>query len=310
MDEAPRLPGYLQRYVTLRCGSILDLVEDPASLIQEKLEERSRYGLARLGHLIESLAYEESSTGDLIRRLQSLPIGSADGYVVSTLVNWAERMSDEEKDGVIAALSGLFDDAQREPKQRRIVDYAVQQLLWLFDTESAFAFAAQCVTSRRATRRHAAYRFYLRHGLDDRARTILLKLVDDTVHRSHREVQMYRRAVASDPNLVAQIGISTVLEAAESTYWRRRVIEGFLNTDPQTALALADEYPQEVVWAIRELRRTEFAPQVVRILLEHQHDPYLVNLFIECLVDLGDIDALRTGRRAAERLLALNVPRS
>ncbi|MGW4743170.1 hypothetical protein [Nocardia xishanensis] len=99
-----------------------------------------------------------------------------------------------------------------------------------------------------------------------------------------------------------------MLEAAPSTYWRRRVIEGFLSTDPETALALADEYPQEVVWAVRELRRTEFAPEVVQILRMHQDDPYLVYLFIQCLIDLGDVAALNAGRRAAEHFLVPTVP--
>ncbi|MGW4743171.1 hypothetical protein [Nocardia xishanensis] len=155
------------------------------------------------GNRPEALAHGDVSTGELTHRLRNLPNDPADAYVVAALVDRAEQLNDAEKDGVIAALSALVGGTVWQPKQRVTVDHAIQRLLWLFNVESAFALAAECVTSRRANRRHAAYRFYLRHGLDDRARAILRERFDDDSARSGREDRMYRQTIATDPDLVA-----------------------------------------------------------------------------------------------------------
>jgi hypothetical protein len=82
------------------------------------------------------------------------------------------------------------------------------------------------------------------------------------------------------------------------------VIEGVLGKDVGAALSLAEDYPQELVWAVREQRRSELAGDVLSVLLTHQDDPYLMNRIIQCLAELGDATALEEGRKVASRLLS------
>jgi len=298
-----QLPSYLKRYLTTRYSNLVASRDDP-EMVTWALEDRHRRGLVYLRETMEFVTHASLPTSDLIRRVPALPGDPTASLVVTEILNRVPRLTIREQDEVLTGLLNLLDDSQWLPTQRVIIDRALQRLLWHFRTVQAFALAARCVVSPRTIRRQAAYRFYLRHGLDDSARALLVQRFDEAAQPSRQEDELYRQVITTDPTLVARRGVRRVLEVAPNAYWRRRVIEGVLGWDVEAAMSLAEDYPQELVWAIREQRRSEMAGHVLNVLMTHQDDPYLMNRIIQCLAELGDAPALEVGRRVARRLLS------
>jgi hypothetical protein len=162
---------------------------------------------------------------------------------------------------------------------------------------TASNLATRCAAGSRGTRRQAAYRFYRELGVDDEARHQLV------ANYGIESSETYRKLVTTDAEIVRRIGIWTVLRSAPSIYWRRRAIEHFLD-DENCLKAIAETYPDEVLWAIRTLKRSDLATFVLRIFREHRGDPYLVNCAIQCLSTLGDATALAEAVQAGRLLLA------
>jgi hypothetical protein len=289
--------------LTTRYGYLV-APQDDTETVAWALEDRRRRGLIYLRETMELVTHASLTTSDLIRRVPALPGDPTASLVVTEILNRAPRLTTREQDEVLIGLLSLLDDSRWLPAQRVVIDRALQRLLWHFSTAQAFALAARCVVSSRTIRRQAAYRFYLRHGLDDSARDLFVQRFSEEVQPYRQEDELYRRVITTDPTLVARLGVRRVLEVAPNSYWRRRVIEGVLGEDVEAALSLAEDYPQELVWAVREQRRSDLAGDVLTVLLTHQDDPYLMNRIIQCLAELGDATALEEGRKVASRLLS------
>lgn len=65
--------------------------------------------------------------------------------------------------------------------------------------------------------------------------------------------------MATDAALVAAVGLARVLTLAPSTYYRKRAIELAMGSLPSAELlTICHDYPQELVWAVYDQRRTDY----------------------------------------------------
>jgi hypothetical protein len=75
--------------------------------------------------------------------------------------------------------------------------------------------------------------------------------------------------------------------------------------DRQSVLEICEDYPQELVWAINEAKITSLGPHVVSLLERYKNDAYLLNRMVQCLMRLGDTDAIALSMRRAAELLTV-----
>ena len=115
----------------------------------------------------------------------------------------------------------------------------------------------------------------------------------------------YRTLITTDAEIVRRIGIWTVLSSAASACWRRCVIEHFLD-DEDFLHEIANVYPDELLWAIRSVERSDLADFALRIFQTYRTDPYLVNCAIQCLSRLDNKAALAEAVNAGRVLLTAN----
>jgi hypothetical protein len=294
------LPPHLASYLLSRFGLLAET--STPDLIDFVLEERRLTGLRYLEYTLLDAELGVISVGDLILRLRGLVGDPNPSLVMSGLIHQVSRITSSEREQVLQVLRHLHESygpQAVQPRQRVIVDRALMRLLHHMEGAPAFELAARCATSPRSTRRQASYRFYHARGVDGEARRQLV------ANYGMESTHTYRTLITTDAEIARRIGVWTVLNAAPSSYWRRRIIEHFLD-DEDCLDEIARTYPDELLWAIRTVKRPDLADLARRVFHAYRTDSYLVNCAIQCLSVLGNTTALAEAVQAGRTLLTDN----
>lgn len=233
----------------------------------------------------------------VIDLLSELPGDGLTAVIVTELVRRLPEMAEASKSHLAAVLASIADGTQEAGEKRIAADRALMRLLYRMDCDATFLPAAVCAKSDRVTRREASYRFYLKYGLDKAVREIL------TAH-IWPDSERYRRVITTDVVIVRELGLDNVLALASSSYWRMRAIACALRTGKDAeVLAICEDYPLELIWAINTGCVRRLLPHVVKLLDRYANDAYLLNRILQCLAVLADPTGLALGiMRAADAL--------
>jgi hypothetical protein len=180
--------------------------------------------------------------------------------------------------------------------------------LFLLQVPSAHDLAFACVRSERTYRRWAAYKFYSEHGLDDQARRLLVAQVatGDLEVPPNAAYAYYPAAlIAKDPALVNELGLATVLALGPTTQLRKLAIEVAMDAlTPATVAAICEDYPQELVWAVRAQNRADYLQFIMDMVDDYRDDPYLLHRVVECIARIGGPDELEYALHVASTVLS------
>ena len=183
-----------------------------------------------------------------------------------------------------------------------VVDRIVNRLLEHLPHPRAGRLAVACLTSPRHFRRRGAWRYYLRHGLSDTARRMVVDQFEPKSDRTLFDL------VASDPLTLGELGLATVLETAPNRYVRARLLATALAHDLAVDDGIPVAYPAEWLWAVSLAEHNASLDEVVDMLGSHEADPDIVNRILLCATALGDPDVIRRAIAAAELILSSPDP--
>ena len=278
----PGLPAYLLRYPN-PWG--LEHRREKGLKELQSVVDRCRFGYIglRLDELLE-----------IVRRLDEQPTGTAT-MLVDDLVDRIGAMTTGEVEQLVDVLLELH--RRQMPGWCRLhLDRGLQRMLFLLHVPKAHDLAYECARSERSHRRWAAYKFYGEHGLDDQARCLLAEHVAaGTIEQpSNAAYSFYPGAlVARDRSLVNRLGLVAVLAVAPTTQHRKEAIEAAMTELAPTVIAtICEDYPQELVWAVRAQDRTDYLPIIMDMVDDYRDDPYLLHRVVECITRIGRPDEL------------------
>lgn len=303
------LPPYLRRYLTTWLPTLGDeesWLNYPGpsrdEWIQFSLDQRRGRGLKYLALTMHDIRFAALDEREVIDLLAEIPGDGSTSVLVTELVRRLPDMADDSKSYLATVLSSMAEATQEAADRRTAADRALMRLLYRMDCDAAFQPAAVCARSERKIRREASYRFYLRYGLNETAREILAE-------RVWQDSERYRRTIATDVGIVRKLGLANVLLMAPSSYWRMRAISCALQGDDDAeVLAICEDYPLELIWAVNAGCIKRLLPQVLELLDRYAADAYLLNRILQCLAVLGDPAGLALGmERAAETLEAAEL---
>jgi hypothetical protein len=87
---------------------------------------------------------------------------------------------------------------------------------------------------------------------------------------------------------VNRLGLAAVLAVAPTTLQREEAIEfAMAQFAPETVAGICEDYPQELVWAVRSQGRTDYLPIIMDMDDDYRDDPYLRHRVVECLTRIG-----------------------
>ena len=183
-----------------------------------------------------------------------------------------------------------------------VVDRIVNRLLEHLPHPRAGRLAVACLTSPRHFRRRGAWRYYLRHGLSDTARRIVVDQFKPKADRTLLDL------IASDPVTLGELGLATIFETAPNRYVRARLLATALAHDLAFDERILVAYPAEWLWAVSLAEHKASLDAVVDMLASHEADPDIVNRILLCVTALGDPDAIGRTMAAAELVLSSPDP--
>lgn len=267
---------------------------DVQALLQETEEHEA---LRWLEWALWRCQYWKLSDAEVLGRLEAiLSDGDRSGLlkeIERRLDGWS-RMSERR---LCAVLSRLETRYYLPGWEARAVDGVLQRLLHRMSTKSARSLAARCANSSRLLRRRAAWRFYRERGLDPEASALIQRHLGSTVDR-----ELVSLAV-SDPALVATIGLGPLLTVADGFYWRARVLESALAHGSVNLASVLDEYPAEVLFAIRRRGAMEQLGLVHEALSRYSDDPRVVTGAIQAFAAFQDAAGLESAEDAGRTIL-------
>ncbi|GAA3348902.1 hypothetical protein GCM10020358_69120 [Amorphoplanes nipponensis] len=289
----PALPAYLLRY------------PNPWGLEhrREKGLEELRYVVARCRFGYIGLRLDEVL--EIVRRLDEQPAGTA-SLLVDDLIDRIGAMTIDEVEQLVDVLLDLH--RRDMPGWCRLdLDRGLQRLLFLLRVPKAHDLAYECARSERTYRRWAAYKFYGEHGLDERARRLLAgQVAAGTIEQPSSAAYSYYPGalVARDQTLVNRLGLAAVLAVAPTTQQRKEAIEfAMAQLAPETVAGICEDYPQELVWAVRSQGRTDYLPIIMDMVDDYRDDPYLLHRVVECLTRIGGTAEIDYAVHVASKVL-------
>ena len=290
------VPPYLRRYLATWNPSIGSdepwpdyMLSTRDDFIRNLLDDRQARGLKYLTMTLRDIRFASLAEREVIDLLAEVPGDGSTAVIVTELVRRLPEMAEESRNHLAAVLGSIASGTQEPGEKRIATDRALMRLLYRMDCDATFLPAAVCATSDRVIRREASYRFYLKYGLDEAAREIL------TAH-IWQDSERYRRVITTDAIIVRVLGLDNVLLLAPSSYWRMRAIACALRNDNDAeVLAICEDYPLELIWAINVGRIRRLLPHVLELLDCYANDAYLLNRILQCLAVLGDPAGLTLG---------------
>jgi hypothetical protein len=298
------VPPYLRRYLATWDPSIGTdepwpdyMSSSRDDFIRHLLDDRQEHGLKYLTMTLRDIRFASLAESEVIDLLAEVPGDGLTAVIVTELVRRLPEMTEESKSHLAAVLDSIAHTTQEAGERRIAADRALMRLVYRLDCDATFAPAAVCAKSDRAIRREASYRFYLKYGLDKTAREILAEHI-------WQDSERYRRVITTDVVTVRKLGLDNVLRLASSSYWRMRAIACALqNGNDAEVLAICEDYPLELIWAINVGRVRRLLPHVIELLDRYANDAYLLNRILQCLGALGDSTGLALGIRRATAAL-------
>ena len=126
----------------------------------------------------------------------------------------------------------------------------------------------ECARSERTYRRWARRTGSTASTGSTSGRDALLtgRVAAGTVEQPSRAAYSYYPGalVARERTLANRIGLAAVLAVAPTTQQRKEVIEvAIAQLAPDTIVGICEDYPQELVWAVRPQGRTDFLPIIM-----------------------------------------------
>jgi hypothetical protein len=303
------MPPYLRRYLATWSPSIAageswpdHMPSSQDDYIRHLLDDRQARGLKYLTMTLRDIRYASLAEQEVIDLLAEVPGDGSTAVIVTELVRRLPEMAEESKSHLAAVLISIAGGTQEAGEKRIAADRALMRLLYRMDCDATFLPAAVCAKSDRAIRREASYRFYLKYGLDETAREILTA-------RIWEDSERYRRVITTDVPTVRELGLDNVLPLAPSSYWRMRAIACALrDANDAEVLAICEDYPLELIWAINVGCVKHLLPHVLELLGRYANDAYLLNRILQCLAILGDPAGLALGiMRATDALEGAEV---
>ncbi|WP_327643730.1 hypothetical protein [Micromonospora zamorensis] len=287
------LPAYLRRYPN-PWG--LDHRREKGLKDLRATVARCRYGYA--GFSFDGLL-------DAVRRLDEQRRDAATVLVGEFI----DRLATLASDDIERLVDALYDVHQRKvPGWCRLeIDHALQRMLFLLTVPGAHDLAFACVCSERTLRRWAAYKFYSENGLDDQARRLLaLRATEGYLEEPANAPHTYYPGalIAKDRTLVKELGLAAVLAVAPTTQLRKEAIEAAMPTlSPATVAAICEDYPQELVWAVRVQGRSDYLRIIMDMVDDYRDDPYLLHRVVDCIARIGGPAELEYALHVASMVL-------
>lgn len=281
--QPPDIPAYLRRY------------PNPWGLTHRRKKglENLSVAVARYRYGYAGLSFDELLEAG--SRLIEQPPGGA-SILVGEIIGRLDALG---RDDVERLVDLLRDIHQRDmPRRGRLlVDHALQRLLFLLDVPAAHDLAFACVRSERTLRRRAAYKFYDKHGLDEQARRLLaLQLAAGSLEEP--------KPVVKDRPLVNELGLASVLTIAPTTQLRKEAIEVVMpNLPPETVARICEDYPQELVWAVFDQRRSDYLQIIMDMVDDYRDDPYLLHRVVDCIARIGSRAEMEYALHVASTIL-------
>jgi hypothetical protein len=288
LSQSGRLPPYLLRYP--HWGGLEHRWQKGRENLQAAVA-RHRFGYA-------SLSFNELL--EAVNRLDHQPPGGA-SVLVGEII---DRLHTLVLDDVERLVGALFDIQERDlPRRSRLlVDHAMQRLLFLLDAPGTHDLAFACACSDRALRRQAAYKFYAQHGLDEQARRLLvLQFSTGSLEEP--------KLIAKDSALVHELGLAAVLVIEPTTHLRKEAIETAMATlAPEVVAVICEDYPQELMWAVFDQRRSDYVEIILGMVDDYRDDPYLLHRVIDCIGRIGGPAELEYALHIAATTIDSEIP--
>jgi hypothetical protein len=150
-------------------------------------------------------------------------------------------------------------------------------------------------------------------GLDDQARRLLaLQVAAGSLEEpSNASYAYYSGAlIANDWAMVNELGLTAVLAVAPTTHLRKEAIEVAMSTSsPETVAAICEDYPKELVWAVRVQGRSDYLRIITDMVDDYRDDPYLLHWVVDCVAHIGGRAELEYALHVASTVLDSAIPK-
>lgn len=244
--------------------------------------------------------------GQLLDRVTIGLRGQERALVLGELERRMRDWSTSARERIAERLAALEAEHRRPGASAQDVDRLLQRLLRKLDEAAARRLADTCAKSTRLGRRRAAWMFYRAHGCGSEG---ALGVVS-AVNAGERHADLIHLA-ASDKAVLSRLDASGLLSQIPEFYWRGRAVmvllEGY---DGSAAPGLIDQYPGEVLFALRRLNRSDLVDLVHQALRTHPENPDVVSNAIVAFATFSRTEDLRkTANRGAELLRAEDTRR-
>lgn len=195
---------------------------------------------------------------------------------------------------VVEYLAGEWERLPSSAKSR--ADAILNRLIRCVPEPNRCRLALTLLTHRRKKRREGAYKVLRDSGIPPEAIPDVVGLADSSPDQSLLEI------IARNPAAVAAADEHYLLEQIEERYWRMRVVAALLSVAPVRAIALADDYPIEVVHAVGRLEAREHLASIRELFLANRDNARFLSIYAWALGRIGDEVHLTEVRTAMEDL--------
>ncbi|MEX2186212.1 MAG: hypothetical protein WD875_05445, partial [Pirellulales bacterium] len=176
-------------------------------------------------------------------------------------------------------------------KLKARIDRTILRILRILPAEMAQPFAEQYLGHRLKGRRNWAYSTFRDLSLSDELATTLAN------NFRKRGDQEALHLIARNPNRVATVGASFLLENLIDEYWRARVVEAVLIYDRESGLQLAASFPFEFAHAVGRLADSALLEPLCALFEDNCNDAEFLSIYAYALGKL----------KAESELLALRA---
>ncbi len=245
------------------------------------------------------------SDAELLSRVQVSLKGSDRVLVLGEIERRLGMWPEQDQARVIQRLLELERENRAPGPPAQDVDRLLQRLLRKVNPAPARALATICARSDRLGRRRAAWRFFREHECNEDGSAEVARAFDS----GERDPELLH-LIASDSKVLKRVDRQELLASLPEFYWRGRVMMTLLEErDEATAKALSGEFPGEVIFAIRRLRRNDLVSTVQEVIEAHPDDPDVVSNAIIAFALFDRAPALHTATLRGEKLVAARMHR-
>lgn len=196
---------------------------------------------------------------ELFQRLSEIWRDEYFSQVVSRVLDI--NLTDDKKielGQIVYRLASL--DREISSKERMRIDRVINRLLCAIPHSLAIEILTSSLKHRRKARRKLAENQLKHIGVDVRLSEVLISKFKETGDES------FLQLIARSKYAVPFIDYQYLLNNLSNPYWRMRVIESLILAKPEIAIAIAESFPYEFVYAIGRQNFIEGLPKLKKLL--------------------------------------------